>query len=80
MVTDDILYNVIAKVMDVPISEINDNSCPENIEKWDSFNGLLLLDELESEFKVKFSLDEIGDVKTVKDIKKHLQDHGVTID
>ena len=79
MVTNDVLYNVIAKVMDVPVSEINDDSGPENIETWDSFNGLLLLDELESEFKVKFSLDEVSDVKTVKDIKKHLQDQGITV-
>ena len=66
--------------MSVPISEINDKSSPENIEAWDSFNGLVLLDELEISFDVKFSLDEITDVKTVGDIKKHLKNHGVNLD
>ena len=71
------LYRVISKVFSVPISEINDESSPETIESWDSFNGLILVDELENSFNVKFSISEIIDVKSVKDIKKHLKNHGV---
>ena len=71
------LYNIISKVFSVPISEINDESSPETIESWDSFNGLILVDEIESNFNVKFSVSEIIDVKNVKDIKKHLKNHGV---
>ena len=75
----DRLYNIISKVFSVPISEINDESNPETIESWDSFNGLILVDELESNFNVKFSVSEIIDVKNVKDIKKHLKNHGVDV-
>ena len=50
----------------------------ETIESWDSFNGLILVDELESNFNIKFSLSEILDIKNVKDIKRHLKNHGVT--
>ena len=46
------LYEIIAKIMGVPASEINDESSPETIESWDSFNSLLLADELESEFNI----------------------------
>jgi acyl carrier protein len=74
------LFEIISQVMSIPISEINNKSSPENIEAWDSFNGLVLLDELEISFDVKFSLDEITDVKTVEDIKKHLKNHGVNLD
>ena len=42
------LYNIIAEIMEVPVSEINDESSPETIEKWDSFRGLVLADELET--------------------------------
>ena len=73
------LYNIISKVFSVPISEINDESNPETIESWDSFNGLILVDELESIFNVKFSVSEIVDVKNVKDIKKYLKNHGVDL-
>ena len=73
------LYNIISKVFSVPISEINDESSPETIESWDSFNGLILVDELESNYNVKFSVSEIVDVKNVKDIKKYLKNHGVDL-
>ena len=41
------VYEVVSKVMNVPITELNDNSGPETIESWDSYNSLLLVDELE---------------------------------
>ena len=74
------LYDIISKVFSIQISEINDESSPETIESWDSFNGLILVDELESNFNIKFSVSEIVDVKNVKDIKRHLNNHGVDLD
>ena len=64
---------IVAKVFSIPESEVNDQSSPENIESWDSFNGLVLVDELETHFKVKFTISEITDVKNVADIKRHLK-------
>ena len=63
------LYSIISNVMDIPISEINDESSPESIESWDSFNSYVLLDELETEFKTEFSIDEVVETKNVADIK-----------
>ena len=74
------LYKIIAKVMDIPILEINDNSSPETIPSWDSFNSYILLDELESEFKTEFTIDEVTETKNVSDIKKHLKNHGINLD
>ena len=74
------LFNLIAKVMNVPVSQINDHSGPESIDSWTSFNGYVLLYELETEFKVKFTLDEAVDVRTIADIKRHLKNHGVVLD
>ena len=73
------LYELIAKVMNVPDASIGDNSGPESIESWTSFKGYVLLYELESEFKVKFTIDEAMDVKKVSDIKRHLVNHGVVL-
>ena len=69
------LYQIIGKILDVPASEINDESSPETIENWDSFNSLMLADELESEFNISFTLDEIIDSANVAAIKKHLKNH-----
>ena len=71
---------IVAKVFSILESEVNDQSSPENIESWDSFNGLVLVDELETHFKVKFTISEITDVKTVVDIKRHLKNHDVIVD
>ena len=74
------LYGIIAKVMDISIDEITDNSSPETIPSWDSFNSYILLDELESEFKTEFTIDEVTETKNVSDIKKHLNAHGINLD
>ena len=77
--TNDV-NEIVAKVFSISESEINDESGPENIESWDSFNGLVLVDELENNFNVKFTISEITDVKTVADIKRHLKNHNVELD
>ena len=73
------LYSIISKVLDVPESEINDQTSPENIESWDSFHGLLLVDELENNFNVKFTIEEIADVQNVADIKRHIKNHNIDL-
>jgi acyl carrier protein len=74
------LYSLISKILNVPINEINDESSPQTISSWTSFKGYVMLYELEQTFNVKFSIDEAMDVKNVIDIKRHLKNHGVTID
>ncbi len=69
---------IVAKVFSMSESEVNDQSSPETIESWDSFNGLVLVDELETHFKIKFSISEITNVKNVSDIKQHLKNHNVS--
>ncbi len=73
------LYKIISKVMNVNLENISDESTPSTISNWTSFNGYVLLYELETNFDVKFSIDEAMDVKNVADIKRHLQNHGVDL-
>ena len=74
------LYSIISKVMNVSVDSLSDDSSPESISSWTSFNGYVLLYELETQFKVKFSIDEVTDVKNISDIKRHLKNHGVVLD
>lgn len=73
------LYALIGRVMGINALEINDNSSPETIPSWDSFNSYVLLDELESEFKTQFTIDEVIETKNVADIKRHLKNHGIVL-
>ena len=77
MKLDDV-NTIVAKVFSIDESEVTDKSSPETIESWDSFNGLVLVDELETHFKIKFSISEITNVKNVADIKQHLKNHNVS--
>jgi acyl carrier protein len=74
------LKKILSQVLGVDESEINDQSSPDNIESWDSFNGLMLVSELESQYKIHFSTDEVISIRTVGDIKKALKKHGAKLD
>ena len=74
------LYQIISKVFNVESSKINDETSPENLEEWNSFNFYVLLDEIEKEFQMKFDLDELLEVKKVGDLKKIFTKHGINIE
>ena len=74
------LYEIVSKVFNVDNSKINDETSPENLEEWDSFNFYVLLDEIENEFDMKFDLDESLDIKKIGDIKKIFTKHGIYIE
>ena len=71
------LYQIISKVFNVDNSKIDDETSPENLEEWDSFNFYVLLDEIENEFNIKFDLDETLEIKKIGDFKKIFQKHGI---
>ena len=71
------LNAILCKVLGIVENSITDKTSPSNVESWDSFNGLLLVSELEKEFSVKFTMDEITSVKCVADIKDALKRHGI---
>jgi acyl carrier protein len=74
------LLDIVANIMEVEASQIDDDSGPESIENWDSFRGLILFEELESKFNVKFTLNELINVKKIKDIKNILSVRGASLD
>ena len=74
------LLDIIANVMEEQVTDIDDESTPETIENWDSFRGLVLFEELETKFEVKFTLHELLNIKKIKDIKNILSVRGVLVD
>ena len=72
------LTKLIARVLNIDEHTINDTSSPETISEWDSLNGILLVIELEKNFNVKFTMDEVVVVQKVSDIKDALKRHNVS--
>jgi len=71
------LKKLVARVLNVDEKNINYDSSPNNIPSWDSFNSLMLVSELEKNFNVKFTIDEVMSVKNFKDIKETLKRHNI---
>jgi acyl carrier protein len=74
------LNRVLSNVLGVEASSITDATSPDTVASWDSFNGLMLVSELETEFGVHFTMQEVTDVRSVGDIKKALAKHGVRLE
>lgn len=71
------LNELLSQVLSISVGEITDSTSSENTSAWDSFNGLLLVAEIEELFSVQFSIDEIYAISCVKDIRELLHRHGV---
>ena len=72
---NDRIYAIVAKVLKVRVSAIDENSSPDTIDKWDSLQHLQLILALEEEFGVQFSVDEITAMQTVGNISVILREH-----
>lgn len=70
---------LVAKVLDIDVDSITPETSPETVPTWDSFNALMLVSELEREFGVSFSIEDITEVKNVAGIKLALEKYGVTL-
>ena len=71
------LFDLIAHVLDIDSSKITDETSQNDIESWDSLSSLLLIDEIENEFNLKISIDEIIEINSVSDIKRILKNNSV---
>ena len=74
------IKSVLANVLQIDEDSVTDETSPETVESWDSFNVLLLISECEKMFNMSFNLDEVMEVKCVGDIKAVLKKHGVKLE
>lgn len=63
------LKDIVARVLNISISKVNDKLSKDSTEEWDSFNHLLLISEIEKKLGVKFTAAEIEKIKTFKDLE-----------
>lgn len=63
----------IAGVMEVNPSELNEDVAYGTIEKWDSLMHLRMVMEIEEEYGVEIPIDEIPNIKTLKDFYKYIE-------
>ena len=74
------LFEIVSRVFNIPINEINYESNPENVENWDSFTGYVLLDEIEINFDVKLTMDESLEIEKIGDFINILKKKGINFE
>lgn len=73
------LKKVIAKVLMTNPRKISEKTTPNDIKGWDSLRHLLLIMELENNYHIKFTMQDILSIKCIGDIKECLKRYGVKI-
>ena len=68
------LKQVVSNILEVNINDINDDSSPDNIQKWDSLSHIKLIMAIEYEFDVTLTPDDMMDMLSVKLIKIILEE------
>ena len=69
--------DIVAAQFSLPVSAIRDDMTSHDVPEWDSMSYLLFIAELEKEFGMSFSMDEVlgaktlGDLRTLVEQRKH---------
>ncbi len=68
------VFSIIARIMNVPVESVNEDSSPDTIEAWDSLKHMNLILAFEEELGVQFSDEEIVEMLSVELILLTLQE------
>ena len=71
------LTSLLAQILNIKPSDVSDLTSPENTPSWDSFNALVIITGIETEFNVSLNMDDISSMSNVADIKKILKNNGI---
>ena len=64
----DEVIGVIAKVLNVSASELNEDTSIGDIPAWDSLHQVMIINALEQHFNIRFEPEVILDLEDVSDI------------
>ncbi|MBO5637292.1 MAG: acyl carrier protein [Acidaminococcaceae bacterium] len=63
--------NFVASVMQVAPSELSEDTRYKEFKKWDSLMHMRLVMEIEEEYDVEIPIDEVPNIKTLKDFYQY---------
>ena len=71
------LGKLLQKIFDFHERPVRATDSPETIPGWDSFQSLMLFQELEKASGVSFSVDDLMNIKTVSDLTRLLDKYKI---
>lgn len=66
----DKLASLLSAVLGCPAESLSDDSKPEDVDGWDSLNHITIVMDVEEEFGIKFSTEEIVSIKSVGELRQ----------
>ena len=69
----DKLFDVMSNIFGCDTSELNMESIPSSVSGWDSMAHVLLVGEIERNFGISFTANELAKMGSVKDIVEILE-------
>jgi len=65
---------IIAKVLEVPVDQINEDTAIGDIPEWDSLSHIQIISAIEKEFGFHFTPDVMMDLEDVSDISAAVEE------
>ncbi len=70
---------LVSEKFNIPETEVRDELSSKDIPDWDSMNYLLFIADVEKEFNVSFTMDEVLSAETLGSIRTALRAKGVAL-
>ncbi len=70
---------IVTEQLKIKTEDISDTLTPKDVPEWDSMNYLLFIAELEKEYKISFTMDEVLSAQSLGDVRKSLKSKGIKI-
>lgn len=67
---------IVCEIFAIPPESVQDSMSSKDIPEWDSMNYLRFIAELEKEFNVSFSMDEVMNAATLGDLRRIVEARG----
>ena len=72
----DKVKTILADTFDLEVTDIPDNASPELLEDWDSIRHMMLVNALEQQLELKFSVEEMEETMSLEGILDVLKRKG----
>ena len=73
------LRELVAGILDVPASDVDDTTCQESIDSWDSLAHIELITTVEETYQVFLSTDEMGRARSFAELRRILMSKGAEV-
>lgn len=71
------IEQLVAEILNMNISEVTDDTSPQNCGQWTSLKHLILIKKISKNYQLNITIPEIKKLTTVGNIKQFLKEKGV---